>query len=175
MTWQGQRTARANWGAGLKQAAEAARLLLLAAFLVLLDGEVLAGGVVVLLPDLVGDEAVLGLLGRALVVLRALLEDLLLHPVDALGDELARDRMPNSIDLYGTLVKGVLLPLGLLAAAGQVVQLVHETVAGGVVLLLLLLLLLAVMGLVMALFGLVDDLVEEIHCDVWSMGRGVAN
>jgi hypothetical protein len=56
---------------------------------VLLDGEVLAGGVVVLLADLVGDEAVLGLLGGALVVLRALLEDLLLNPVDAFSVVLA--------------------------------------------------------------------------------------
>ena len=69
----------------LEQTTEAARLLGLLSLLLLLDGEVLAGGVVVLLADLVGDETVLGLLRGAFIVLLALLEDILLHPVDALG------------------------------------------------------------------------------------------
>ena len=70
----------------LKQTTEAARLLgLLSLLLLLAAGEGFAGGGLVLLADLVGDEAVLRLLRGALVVLRALLEDLLLHPVDALG------------------------------------------------------------------------------------------
>jgi hypothetical protein len=49
----------------------------------LLDGEVLARGGFVLAADLVGDEAVLGLLGGVLVVLRAAAEELLLDVVNA--------------------------------------------------------------------------------------------
>jgi hypothetical protein len=68
----------------LKQAAKttaAGRLLL--RVLLLSDGEVLARGGFVLVADLVGDEAVLGLLRGALVVLRAAAEELLLDVVDA--------------------------------------------------------------------------------------------
>lgn len=46
------------------------------------DREVLARSVAVLLANLVRNHVVLGLLASALVVLRALLEDVLLDPVD---------------------------------------------------------------------------------------------
>jgi hypothetical protein len=58
----------------------AGRLLL---GLLILDGELLARGGFVPAADLVGDEAVLGLLGGVLVVLRAAAEELLLDVVNA--------------------------------------------------------------------------------------------
>lgn len=65
----------------LEQPPEPTRLLLL--LLLLLDGERLARRLLVLVPDGLGNHLVLGLLGGALVVLLALLEEVLLHPVDA--------------------------------------------------------------------------------------------
>ena len=124
----------------------------------------------VLLADLVGDEAVLGLLRGALVVLRALLEDVLLHPVDALGFvRLVSARIHDVIEMAGgTFVERVFLPLALGAAAGQAVQLVEDAAAGAGRLLRLLLGL--ALGLVLLLAGgLVGELVDEVHCEVWGV------
>ena len=79
----------------LPETAETARRGLL--LLLLLDGELLAGSLPVLFADLVGDQPVLGLLGRALVVLGALLEHGFLDPVDACGSEGRRTRIISSV------------------------------------------------------------------------------
>jgi hypothetical protein len=57
-----------------------------APLVLLLDGEVLARLLLVLIADGLGDQLVLSLLARALVVLGALLEDVLLDPVDTCND-----------------------------------------------------------------------------------------
>ena len=73
----------------LKEPTKPARRLLLLLLLLLLDGELLARGILVLAADGLRNHLVLGLLGRVLVGLRALLEDILLDPVDACGILLA--------------------------------------------------------------------------------------
>ena len=54
-------------------------------FLLVLDGEIAAGGPLVLVADVVGDGLVLGLLGRGLVALLALAKHLFLHEIDGLA------------------------------------------------------------------------------------------
>lgn len=63
----------------LEQASKPARLLLF----LLLAREFFAGSLLVLASNGVGDVSVLGLFGRALIVLGTLLEDVLLDPVDS--------------------------------------------------------------------------------------------
>ena len=73
--------------------------------------------------------------------------------------------MHDVIEMAGsTFVEGVFLLLALGAAACQAVQLVEDAAAGRLGLLLLRL----ALGLVLLLAaGLVGDLVDEVHCEVW--------
>jgi len=58
--------------------------------LFLLDGELIARRLLVLVADRVSDELVLGLLSGALVILGALLEDCLLDPIDTYSNNQER-------------------------------------------------------------------------------------
>merc|ERR1712025_120911 len=106
-----------------------------------LNGEITARGTLVLVADKVGYGLVLGLLGGRLVALVALAEELFLNEVDS-------------------LVEGVLVGLSLLAAAGKVVELVHEAPAGAAAFAGLLLVTGAV---VLGVVAATSEVLDEVH------------
>lgn len=103
-----------------------------------LDGDILASGVLVLAADEIADLLVFGLLSGALVVLRTLAEEFFLDEVDS-------------------LVKAVFLLLALPATASHSVELVHEAAR------LLLLGLVSGRGCVVVIVVASSKVLDEIH------------